>query len=152
MSQVNTARFIVSIVARYNDLAAFKVRFVILFHATLSLQKLLDPDRRDRFLHPDAVRHIGNMLRADSVGRVRKNKSLPNNLVHYGIDDRTASELSSDLPVFCLVEACSSGRTVVSMANDVALGLDRLADGFRGLLPDCRVPAARYDLVVRSQL
>lgn len=112
LSQVNTARVIVPIVTEQNEVAAFKIRFVSLFHAATSLQNLLDKNEDQSFLHPDAVQQIRAVL-PGAVRRTRKKKSLRNVLVHYGIDDEEiASRLSTELPLCGLVEAHASGKSL----------------------------------------
>lgn len=67
LAQVNTARIFVPIVAGSNDVAAFKIKFVSLFHAASSLQTLLNHDRKERFFHPEAAHQIGAILGTRSV-------------------------------------------------------------------------------------
>ena len=59
---------------------------------------------------------------------------LRNALFHYGVDDRGAMSLSLDLPLFGLVEAHCSGRSLLSVAEDVQEGLGRVADGLHRML------------------
>jgi hypothetical protein len=140
LSQVNTAWVIVPLFAVGNEVAAFKVGFVSLFHAASSLQKLLDWDRKEGFLDPDAARLLGDMLGAKPVRNLRKNRALRNNLVHYGVEDRIAARLVPDAPLFGLVEAHSAGAPLASVAGDVESGLAAVADGLRGVLPPWLTP------------
>ena len=136
LSQVNTARVIVPMVAGNNNIAAFKVGFVSLFHAASSLQKLLNHDRLDHFLNADAAQRISTIVGHRSVKNVRKNRALRNTLVHYRVESGVSARLSSEPPLFSLVEACSAGkRTFSSVANDVTVGLDHVSVGLRELIP-----------------
>jgi len=134
LSQVNTARFFVALISGRNTLAAFKTKFVSLYHVASSLQKLLNEDRSNRILHPEAAHRIGAMLGTTSIRRVRKLRSLRNNLVHYAVDEKTTLRLSSDLPLFGLVEAHSAGKSLTSVADDVDSGLVQISDGLRDML------------------
>lgn len=136
LSQVNIARVVVPMVAGDNEVAALKVGFVSLFHAASSLQKLLDQDRVDRFLIPDAAQRMSSILGNRSVKNVRKNRALRNTLIHYRVEPGVSTRLSSEPPLFGLVEACSSGKkTLASAANDVKVGLDDVSIGLRELIP-----------------
>jgi hypothetical protein len=139
-SQINTARIIVPIIAEQNKVAAFKIRFVALFQIASSLRKLLEDNQKDSFLKPDAATKIGDLLNDGSVLKVQEAKGLRNNLVHYTVPKREASELSSNLPLFGLVEAHSNGRSLEAMRHDVALGLAYVSQGIRSLLPQTLKP------------
>lgn len=140
LSQVNAARVVVPSIAGRNDIAAFKIRFASLFHAASSLQKFLDQDRRDSFLHPDAVQQIGTALNADSVRNVHENRFLRNHLVHYNVHKSTVPHLSPKLPLFGLVEVLTQGKSLAAMASDVEQGLDRVSNILCGLLPQKLTP------------
>lgn len=135
LSQVNTARILAPLIAGRNELGAFKVGFVSLFHAASSLQKLLNEDRKNRFLHPDAAARFSAILSSQSIRSVRKNRGLRNNLVHYGVDKRLSPRLSATAPLFGLIEAQSSTKSLALLNNDVENGLTIIATGIRGLLP-----------------
>ncbi len=142
LSQVNTARLLVPSIAGSNEVAVFKVRFVSLFHAASSLQKLIDQDQDDSFLHPDVAQQMGAVLDADSVRNVLELRFLRNNLVHYKVHKRTESQLSADLPLFGLVEALAQGKSLAAMASDVDLGLDLISEMLGNLLPEKLAPEA----------
>lgn len=135
LSQINTARLVVPGIAEEDNVTFLKIRFVSLYQTALSLWKLLEEERDNFFLDPDAVEQIATMLNADSVRNVSENRSLRNNFIHYGVDKRTSSRLSDDPPLFSLVEAHTDGKSLSEVANDVGLGLDCVAEGLCGLLP-----------------
>jgi hypothetical protein len=141
LSQVNTARLLVPTIAEHNEVAAFKVRFVSLFHAASSLQELLDQDREGPLLHPDTAGQIEAALIPDPVQNVLRNRFLRNNLVHYGVHKSTASQLSAKLPLlFGLVEALAEGRSLSTVANDVELGLNHISEMLGRFLPERLTP------------
>lgn len=142
LSQVNTARVLVPSIAGRNEIAAFKVRFASLFHAASSLQKLLDQDREEPFLRPDAAWQIGAVLGTEPVRNVLGNRCLRNNLVHYGVHKSTAPQLSPNLPLYGLVEALAQGRSLYVVANDVGMGLDRVSEVLVSMLPQELTPQA----------
>jgi hypothetical protein len=140
LSQVNTARLLVPMIAGHNEVAAFKIGFVSLFHAASSLQSLLDQDEANPFLYSDARHRISAAVHASPVQGIRDSRDLRNNLVHYRISKRAASRLSPQLPLFGLVEAHVAGKTLASLTRDVGLGLHHVAVGLRGLLPRTLTP------------
>jgi hypothetical protein len=140
LSQINTARVVVPMIAAENRVAAFKMGFLALYHAASSLQQLLDEDRKTPFLLPDAARRIGAMLGASPVRNVRKKRRLRNHLMHYAIEDRIAPDLSPKLLAYGLVEACSNGQSFESMAKGVELGLHSLSDELYRFLPQRLTP------------
>jgi hypothetical protein len=142
LSQVNTARTLVPTIAGRNQVAAFKVSFASLFHAASSLRKLLDQNREDPLLLPDAARQIGATLDADPVRNVFENRFLRNTLVHYGVHKSTVPQLSANLPLFGLVEALAQGKSLAAVANDVEIGLDRVAEVLGSMLPENLHPEA----------
>ncbi len=115
LSQVNTARVLVPRVAGRHEAAAFKIRFVSLFQTTLGLQKLLEEERDTRFLRSDAIEVVGETLASEQVRDVLENRGLRNTLVHYGIGKRAARRLSSQPPLYGLVEAHVDGETLAGM-------------------------------------
>lgn len=135
LSQVNSARIIVPMVAEQNEVAAFKVRFVSLFHAASSLQNLLNKHQSNPFLHPDAVQQIRAMLGASAVRSIRKRKSLRHALVHYGLDASVETLLDANLPLFGLIEALAAGQSLDAVACEVDSGLDSVSGGLGSLLP-----------------
>ncbi len=142
LSQVNTARIFVPKIAVDNEVAALKIRLVSLFHAVSSLQKLLDQHKRTPLLHSAAAEQITDMLGTPSVRAIRKKgyQRLRNNLVHYKVDESIALHLSPNLPLFGLVEANVSGKSLTDVANDVELGLSRVSDVLHALLPKSLTP------------
>lgn len=140
LSQINTARVVAPKIAGGNEVAAFKVGFVSLFHAASSLHKLLDRHQENPFLHPDAARRIGAVLDADPVRNVYDNRGVRNNLVHYGVSRRTAARLSPNLPLFGLLEVLADGHSFEAMSNAVRQGLDLVSEGLRGLMPPTLTP------------
>jgi hypothetical protein len=141
LSQVNTARLLVPSIAGRNEAAAFKVRFVSLYQAGLSLRGLLEEERGSAFLLPDALERIAAVLDANPMRRVLNYRALRNDLFHYGVVKRMAPSLSPGLPMFGLVEAHTKGRSFAAVAKDVETGLDCVSAGLRDLLP--RIPPPR---------
>ncbi len=140
LSQINTARVFVPLIAGRNRVAAFKVRFVGLFHAASSLQALLDEHRNDPFLHPRAMLRLDGALDAPPVRTVRANVHLRNNLVHYQVHKQARARLSPNLPLFGLVEAVSPGNSLAALDSEVDTGLERIAEELRELLPPSLTP------------
>lgn len=140
LSQVNTARVLVPSIAGRNEAAAFKVRFVSLYQAALSLHRLLEEEREHAFLLPNALKCIDDILAAAPVQSVLDNRRLRNDLFHYGVGDHMAPHLTRSLPLFGLVEAHTGGKSFATVASDVGLGLDRLSCGLRDLLPPIPPP------------
>jgi len=89
------------------------------------------------------------MLGVGVIRRLRRRKPLRDNLVHYGVDDHTAPNLSVDLPLCGLVEALASGQSLGDVAGDVGLGLDRISEG---LLACCRTRSLRRERCESSKL
>ena len=92
--------------------------------------------------NPDAAQQISATLDADPVRNVLELRFLRNNLVHYKVHKRTASQISVDLPLFGLVETLAQGRYLAAVANDVDLGLDLISEMLCGLLPEKLTPEA----------
>ncbi|MGB3633492.1 MAG: hypothetical protein WA982_05590 [Rubrobacteraceae bacterium] len=141
LSQVNTARLLVPGIAGQNEVAAFKVRFISLYQAALSLRRLLEEERGHSFLRPDALERIVNVLDAEPVRNVLDCRSLRNDLFHYGVGKRTASHLDLGKPLLGLVEARTNGNSFAAVARDVGSGLGHVSCGLRDLLP--RIPHPR---------
>ena len=140
LSQINTARFLAPMIAGENDVAAFKVRFLSLFHAASGLHSLLGRDRADSFLLPDAKQRLGDALNALPIQSVLEDRDLRNILMHYRVGKRAVPRLSLHPPLFGLVEAHAPQKSFASLKRDVELGLDRLADGLHGMLPRTLTP------------
>jgi hypothetical protein len=134
LSLVNGARFFLPIVAEGNHEFVVKTRFVTLFHAVSSMQQLLDQDCGKHFLLPEAVRQLGEILDCEILRFVSEHRGLRNTFMHYGIDKRTASHLSADLPLFGLIEVLGSGTSFEVLAKGVDVGITRVSDGLASLL------------------
>lgn len=141
LSQVNTARALVPNIAGRNEAAAFKVRFISLYQASLSLHRLLEEEREHDFLCPHAIERITDIVNAAPVRSVLSYRELRNDLFHYGISRGMAPHLDPEFPLFGLVEARTNGKSFAAVADEVALGLDRVSGGLRDLLP--RIPSPR---------
>lgn len=149
LSAVNAARVIVPKVDEGNDVAAFKIRFVILYHAAASLQKFVTEHRtrvrqsQPPFLRPDAAERMEALLAASHVRSVYK-KTLRNHLVHYDLKPkvmkRIAPCLVPELPLHGLVEAHTSGQSLAEVAEEVERGLDLVANELRALMPESLTP------------
>jgi hypothetical protein len=149
LSAVNAARVIVPKVDEDNDVAAFKIRFVILYHAAASLQKIVTKHRTSvrqssaPFLQSDAAEQVEALLAASPVKSVDK-KTLRNHLVHYDLKPKVMKRLAPllvpDLPLHGLVEAHTSGQPLAELADEVERGLDLVADGLHGLMPEDLAP------------
>jgi len=74
LSQVNTARVLIPRITEGNEAAAFKIRFVSLFHAISSLQKLLGQHHKGPLLHTAAEEQIRAILGEASIRTIRKNQ------------------------------------------------------------------------------
>jgi hypothetical protein len=135
LSQINTARIIVPLIARENEITALKIRFVSLYQTALSLQKLLNEEPEASFLLPSASELIAETLKAQSVSSVLQAQGLRNDLVHYGVRKRMSQQLSTKLPLFGLVEAHTGGRSLENVSTDVDQGLERVYGMLRVLLP-----------------
>lgn len=136
LSQVNTARILVPLIAGANEVSDFKMKFTSLFHATGSLQRLLDMDMRTQgeILRPLTARRIADMLGTPTIRAVRRNIRLRNTLLHYGVEEREAARLAEDAPLFGLIEAHDPGRSMASFMPDIELSLDQIAEGLRTVL------------------
>lgn len=121
-----------------------KIGFVSLFHAALSLQWFLDKNRGTSLLHEDAVQRIKSIVVADAVRSVRKKSTLRHHLFHYDlkpkVKKRIAPLLDPHLPLYGLVEAHTSGKSLSEIAQDVDRGLDLVSNGLRALLPPKLTP------------
>lgn len=107
----------------------------------MSLEGLLEEERAQAFLRPDALERIADVLGSEPVRNVLENRLLRNDLFHYGVVNRMAPLFDPHLPLFGLVEAYADGRSFAAMTSDVELGLERVAAGLRDLLR--RIPAPR---------
>jgi hypothetical protein len=144
LSQVNTARIIVPTVAGQNRVAAFKIRFVTLFHAALSLQWLLNKDRGNDLLHERTVQQIKAILADDAVRSVRKRR---NHLFHYDLEGNTKKRIAPlfvpDLPLCGLVEAHAAGRSLTDVATEVGRGSTAPQKGSLACCPSRSPPRVR---------
>jgi hypothetical protein len=140
LSQVNTARVLVPMIAGQNEITAFKIRFLSMFHAASTLEALLDQDDAAPFLHADIRRRIRTVVQALPVQSIRQSRDLRNCLVHYRVGKRAAAHLSDHLPLLGLAEAHAPGKTLASLSHDVGLSLDQVAAELGGLLPQTITP------------
>lgn len=145
LSQINSARVLIPKVSDDNDLAALKVRFLSLYHATHTINKLSAQSRRSNLIYPQALDLIGEALGNRSVRRIRKMKSLRDNLIHYGVKPHIVPRLSENLPLSGLIEAHTNGGSLVDLWNEVTVGLDHIVEVLGPLLPNDLASRARVD-------
>ncbi len=147
MSQVNIARVLIPTIAKGHFLSALKMRFLSLYHAVHTLNKLGNQSRNTpNLMHPEALEHIGVALSNPSVRRVRKMKNLRNNFIHYGIHEHVVPRLSENRSLAGLVEAHTGGLSMVNLWDEVSAGLDHVAAALSPLLPTDLAAHARVDL------
>ncbi len=145
LSQVNTARVLVPKVSEDMGLAALKVRFLSLYHASDTLRRLSNESEGSNLIHPQALDRIRQALKHRSVRRIRKMDNLRDNLIHYEIQNDIVPRLSKNLPLSGLVEAHTSGSSLGDLWNEVSAGLDHVAKTLNSLLPDNLASRARVD-------
>lgn len=145
LSQVNVARLLVPVAAGGNELAAFKLRLLSLYHATVTLGRLLGEDRRAPLLRPGAHDLIRAALTSPHAQGIRKSRLLRNALIHYGVEDREAAHLSPGLPLSGFIEAHTKGRTPAEVELDVELGLDHVSENLRYLMPEEITPTHDFE-------
>ncbi len=147
MSQVNIARLLIPTIAKGHFLSALKMRFLSLYHATNTLNRLVNQSRNtSNLMHPEALEHIREALSNASVRRVRKMKNLRNNFIHYGIHEHVVPHLSENRSLAGLVEAHTGGLPMVNLWDEVSAGLDHVAAALNPLLPNDLAAHARVDL------
>lgn len=135
LSQVNVARLLVPRVSEGNTLSALKIRFLSLYHAAHTLNKLSNQSQRLGFVYPQAIACIRDSLGNRFVRRIRKLKGLRNNLIHYGIPEHVVPRLTEDLPFCGLIEAHTNGGSPEDLGNEVSIGLDHISQTLTPLLP-----------------
>ena len=140
LSQVNAARILVPVIASQNPIARFKLRFVSLYHAVSALEKLVGMSLDGDFLSPTILRELAELLNAPSNRTIIANRFLRNNLVHYGVHKSISPRLSVDQPLLGLIEAHAPSHTLASLAEDVTIGLDLVAEQLVRMLPKTLTP------------
>lgn len=140
LTQVNAARVLVPVIASQSSVAKFKLRFVSLYHAVSALSKLVNMNVDCNFLRPSVIRELDELLDAPPNRTVTTNKFLRNNLVHYGVHKSITPRLSGDQPLLGLIEAHAPEHTLASLAEDVTIGLDLVAEHLVRMLPKTLTP------------
>lgn len=145
LSQINIARVLVPKVSEDNSLSALKVRFLSLYHATHTLNRLSNQSQRANLMYPQTLDRIREALGNKSVRRIRKMKGFRDNLIHYGVHPHVVPHLSKNLPLCGLVEAHTNGESLADLWNEVSVGLDHVAEALRPVLPRDLASRARVD-------
>jgi hypothetical protein len=145
LSQVNVARILIPKVSESNSVSALKMRFLSLYHAAHTLSKLNHQSQISNLMYPQALDHIREALGNRSVRRIRKMKDLRDNLIHYEIRAHIVPRLSENLPLSGFIEAHTNGGSLADLWNEVSVGLNRMAEALRPLLPNGLAPRARAD-------
>jgi hypothetical protein len=134
LSAINTARTVVPTISVGNEVSAFKIKLVSLYHAVSAIQKIVTQNQGRAFLDRytadglnDAIQTLPNIGRHDY-------RRLRNTLVHYGIDKRASALLNPNLPLYGLVEACVPDSSFFTLVGDVENGLNRIAERLGELL------------------
>lgn len=144
LGQINAARFIVPVIGRGNPIASFKMRFVCLYHAADTLNRLLDLDRQTPILGRRAVALFDGIATHPSVQSILAERQLRNALMHYRIQGAPASLLDGSRPLLGLVEAHSPAKTLDRMRSDVDRGLEVASKQLRTLLPRWVQPGSEF--------
>jgi hypothetical protein len=90
LSQTNFARLLVPVLAGQNEIASLKLRLLSLYHARVTLGRLLGENRRLSLLQPDAQTYIRASLNSPHVQNMSSNRLLRNAFIHYGVEAREA--------------------------------------------------------------
>lgn len=142
LSQVNAARLLAPLVAGSRQFGTFKIQFLSLYHAASSVQKVLNEDRKNGLIAPNAREQFESALRSGSIRRVRKNSGLRNCLMHYGVVEPVAANLAVGSSFFGVIEAYTSGSSYATVHDDVQNGLEGIANAISVILPQSLTPRA----------
>lgn len=145
ISQVNFARLLLPYVTVDNGLALFKMRFLSLYHAILTLDKLMRAQSQRKVLQATAVQQVKKALSSSAVRSIRKYRLLRNALIHYGLQDREAHLLSEELILHGFVEAHAKGRSLQTVNDEIVVGLDHVSHSLSALLPKGLIPKHDFD-------
>lgn len=115
-------------------MAAFKTRFLSLFHAASSLRELVYQHQTNPFLESSAAQTMNDALDSVPIQRVMGRSTLRNVLMHNGMDSRTVSYLTPTPPWFGMLEALEPGLSLEQSNSDVTHGLEVLAKRLQPLL------------------
>lgn len=145
LSQVNFALLLLPYIAVGNEFAAFKIRFLSLYHAASTLDKLMGVQKSQRKVLKDmAEKQIKHGRSSPAVRTVSDYHLLRNALIHYDVQPKKVNSLSADKHLYGFVEAHAKGRGWEEVNDLVVEGLDHLSQSLGALLPEDATP--KHDL------
>jgi uncharacterized protein YutE (UPF0331/DUF86 family) len=134
ISSINTALYIVPFLAHDHVISAFKIKFITLFHASSSIQIIINRDRISPFLTEEAKQILGELLGNSSIRNLRKMKKFRNLLMHYGVDREKLEVLSEAKPFYGIVESYLPGISFSNLADQIDSGLETFSQGLTKLI------------------
>lgn len=96
LSQVNFARLLLPYITVGNELAEFKIKFLSLYHAVSTLDKLMQVQSQRGVLKAMAVEQIKKARSSRAVRAISNYHLLRNSLIHYNVQAKKVSSLSKD--------------------------------------------------------
>lgn len=145
ISQINFARIFLPYITVGNELAAFKIRFLSLYHAVSTLDKLMHVQSQRKVLKPSAVEQIKKARSSRTVRTISDYHLLRKALVHYDVQDKKAELLSEEKILHGFVEAHAKGRNLQDVSGEVGEGLAHVSQSLSVLLPKSLTPEYDFD-------
>lgn len=145
ISRVNFARLLLPYLTASNELAAFKIKFLSLYHAISTLDKLMQVQSQRKVLKPAAVEQIKEARSSRTVRTISGYQSLRKALVHYNMQAKKVGFLSEDKSLHGFVEAHAKGRNLQEVNDEVEEGADHISRSLGDLLPSVITPEHDFD-------
>lgn len=145
ISQVNFARIFLPYITVGNELAAFKMRFLSLYHAVSTLDKLMQVQSQRKVLKPAAVEQIKKARSSRTIRTISDYHLLRRALVHYDVQDKKVELLSEEKILHGFVEAHAKGRNLQEVSDEVGEGLAHISHSLGILLPKSLTPEYDFD-------
>lgn len=145
VAQVNFVRLLLPYLSTSNKLPTFKMRFLALFEATKTLDKLMQNHSQQQVMTAFASEQIRKANASPELRTLKKCEALRNALFHYEVKEKWRDKLSSGLPLNGLIEAHARGASIEEVDRNVCEGLDHIACHLKILFSGDMAPKFAFD-------
>lgn len=127
LTQVNYLQYILADSVSPKHYTLFKLKYILLYHLTSSLEKLRSENISNNLLTERSMEYIERIIAESSLRELVSKQQFRNILVHYGIPKALSTGLSLHTEFYGLVEYFFNGSSYEQILNSVNTQLNRIS-------------------------
>lgn len=127
LTQVNYLQYILADAVSPKHYTLFKIKYVLLYHLTSSLERLQSDNASNGLLTNRSIEYIERITLDPLLRELVSKRQFRNILVHYGIPKSLNAELSQSTELYGLTEHFFNGSSYEQILNSVNAQISRIS-------------------------